>query len=259
MRRLRPLDAALLVTLMPLWALFFALYVNNLVQGRPVYHRYPSAPVGVSAPETADGYPAVSWVWRESGGEATGVAVGDRLLRLGNADLRGVGPLGFVARFYEAVYYSGLPVSLSFLRAGEHREALLGLRPTAVSWQFLPPALGFGVIAVLVLLRLPGSRFARAFFLAGIVLSFVWMIPFFGGPRALTYAWMALWSVSLLVVCSLVLRFLLLFPDEDAPTSARLPAWPWLFAVLGPIGPSMRFGTHSTIGGQYVQSSRTMT
>jgi hypothetical protein len=207
MRRLRPLDVALLVTLVPLWALFFVLYVNNLVQGRSVYNM-PSAPVGVSAPETADGYPTVSWIWRESGWEARGLAIGDRLLRLGNTDLRGVGSLGFVARSYEEVSTSTLPVSISFLRAGEHREALLGLRSTPIPWQLLPLMLGFGVTAVLVLLRLPGSRFARTFFLAGIVYSFTWM-PFSGGPRALIYAWMAVWSVSLLGAVPLGLRLLL--------------------------------------------------
>lgn len=74
MRRLRPLDAALLVMLVPLWVLCFGLYMNKLAHGRPVY-RNPSAPVGVSAPETANGYPAVSWVWSESGWEATGEVV----------------------------------------------------------------------------------------------------------------------------------------------------------------------------------------
>jgi hypothetical protein len=198
-------------------------------------------PLVVSAPENADSYPAVSWIWSEFGWEAPGLAVGDRLLRLGNADLRGVGPLGFVARSYEEVSSSPLPISLSFLRAGERREALLGPLPTAVSWQFLPLTLGFGVTAVLVLLRLPGSRFARAFFLASIVYSFTW-IPFSGEPRALTYAQMAVWSASLLVVLPLGLHLLLLFPDEGAPPSARLPAWPWLFAVFGPIVTSMMFG-----------------
>lgn len=237
MRRLRPLDKALLVTLVPLWTLFFALYVNRLVHGRGVVF----VPLVVSASENADGYPTVSWIWRETGSAAPGLAVGDQLLRLGNADLRGVGPLGFLARSYEEVSSAALPVPISFLRTGEHHETLLGLRSIASSWQFLPFTLGFGVTAILVFLRLPDPRFARAFLLTGLAVSFS-LMPFSGESRALIYTSMALLSVSSLLVFPLGLCLLLLFPDDGPSTSARLPVWPWLFAVSGPIVTSMRFG-----------------
>jgi class 3 adenylate cyclase len=40
----------------------------------------------------------------------------------------------------------------------------------------------------------------------------------------------------------LILRAVLIFPAEVAPAGGRLPWWPWLFAVFGPISSSWIFG-----------------
>jgi class 3 adenylate cyclase len=40
----------------------------------------------------------------------------------------------------------------------------------------------------------------------------------------------------------LILRAVLLFPHEVAPAGGRLPWWPWLFAIFGPVSTSWTFG-----------------
>jgi class 3 adenylate cyclase len=196
--------------------------------------------VVVSAPESADDYPTVRWIWRERGWEAGGLRVGDQLLRLGETDLRGVGPFGFVARVYKDMD-TALRVPVAFVRAGQRREAVLGLPPAFFSWQPVPLTLLFVVLGVLLLLRAPGSRLPRAIFLAHMAYSFRWL-SFYGGPHALTYAWAGVYFISWLVAWPLILRMVLIFPEQGVPTSARMPTWPWLFAVAGPMATSGIFG-----------------
>jgi class 3 adenylate cyclase len=168
------------------------------------------------------------------------LVVGDWLIRLGETDLRGVGSIGFFARVYEEADPK-LQVPVSFLRAGKHGETVLSLFPHPFPWRPSLLTLPFVGIAVLVLLRLPGSRLARMFFLASMAYSFHWTF-FVGGPRVQTYAWVAIVLCSGLLVYPLSLRLVLLFPEEVVPTGARMPIWPWLFAVYGPIVASRMFG-----------------
>ena len=69
MRRLRPLDAALLAILVPLWLACFALHVKEVARGR-----LARVPVFVLAPESADSYPTVRGFWPGTGAEASGLA-----------------------------------------------------------------------------------------------------------------------------------------------------------------------------------------
>jgi class 3 adenylate cyclase len=234
-RRLQPLDAVLLVVLVPLWLGCFALHVNEVARGRLAW-----VPVFVSPPEDTDGYPTVRAFWPGTGAEASGLVIGDRLIRVGEADLRGAGPIGFVAWVYEEVGQD-LRLSVAFVRAGERGEAWLSLHPVSFPWRILPLILGLAVTGVLAFLRAPGSRPARAYFLASVTYSLHWAL-FFGGPRVQTYAWVTVSFCSSLVMFPLVLRTVMLLPEELAPTGARLPAWPWLFAVMGPIWTSGMFG-----------------
>jgi class 3 adenylate cyclase len=235
MRRLRPLDIALLVTLVPLWLGSFALYLQRVVRGD-----LTRVPVFIWAPKDANTYPIVRGFRPGTGAEAVGLRVGDQLLRVGEADLRGVGPLGFVARAYEAAD-AELRVSLVFSREGARRDVLLPLSPLAAPWSTIPLTLGFGITAVLVLLRAPGSRLARAFFLANLVYSLQWTF-FHSGVRLQTYVWAGVFTGASLLMFPLALRAVLLFPEEVVPPGTRLPVWPWLFAVIGPISTSLRFG-----------------
>ena len=98
MRQLRPMYRVLLAVLLPLWAACMVLHLQVSIRGR-----MPSLtllePWVVSAGD--DAYPVVrgfrpgAQVWSEQ------LAAGDRLLRVGEADLRGVGAVGLLARTLE--------------------------------------------------------------------------------------------------------------------------------------------------------------
>ncbi len=235
MRHLRPGDRALFVVLGVLWSFCFALHVNQVVRGR-----LAQVPIWVWASEHMDGYPTVRGFWPGTGVESAGLVVGDRLVRVGTADLQGVGPIGFVARVHEAVG-PDFRVPVSYLRAGEPGEAVLRLEPFNFPWRISPLVLGFAATGMLAVWRAPGSRSAHAYFLASLAYSLHWTM-FFGGPRVQTYAWIVVYFCSSLVMFPFTLRMAMLLPDEIAPAEGRLPAWPWLFALFGPIGISATFG-----------------
>jgi hypothetical protein len=74
-KRLRPLDRALLFILVPLWGCWFALYLNNLSRGRVGF-----LPIVVSVPENPNDYPRVRGFWGEPWGN---LKIGDHLVRIG--------------------------------------------------------------------------------------------------------------------------------------------------------------------------------
>ena len=59
---------------------------------------------------------------------------------------------------------------------------------------------------------------------------------------ALIYAWAGLFSVTLFVFLPLNFRPWQLFPEDAVPAGARLPKWPWLFAIAGLLWIGVMFG-----------------
>jgi class 3 adenylate cyclase len=235
-RRLGRVDRALLFTFLPIWAFWFAFYLNNLIRGRVAV-----LPIYVSAPESPVNYPTLLGFWDVPWG---GLQVGDRLLKVGQADLRGVWPVGFVARKYKETDAS-LHLPLVFLRAGLRNETVLSLRAVPFPWVWAVINVSFVGFAILLLLRKPNSRLIRATFLVMMLLSFRF-IPFAAGareaPLALTYVRAGFDFVSASIVFPLVLRLTYLFPEEAITVDARLPRWPWLFSMAGPIWYGWMFG-----------------
>lgn len=238
MNRLRAADALLLVSLLALWVACTALHVKQLASGQLAW-----VSVYVAAPPDGDGFPTVRGFWPGATRAAHGtLAVGDRLLNVGGADLRGVGPFGFVARTYAAAAdRRDLRIPIAFESRGFARQTTIHLLPVAFPWRMLPLACTVVVTAALVLVRRPGTRVARAFFLLAIAYGLHWTF-FFGGPRPQTYAWMVVFFAASLLMLPLVLRAVLIFPAEVAPAGGRLPWWPWLFAIFGPISLSWMLG-----------------
>lgn len=235
MRRLRPLDRALLFGLLPLWAVCFVLYVGRAAHGRLAW-----VPIAVQAPENPTAYPTVREFLPGAEAKQSGLIVGDQLIRVGEIDLRGVGPFGFVARAYEATG-SDRQVPIVFQREGTLRKTALVLTPIVSSWLFFPLTLGFVIAGVVTLVCEPGSRQARAFFLGSLAYSFHWTF-FFGGSRLQTYAWAAVHFVSALFLLPLILRTAMVFPEKLLLVGSRASLWPWLFAVSAPIIISTVFG-----------------
>jgi class 3 adenylate cyclase len=225
----------LLLVLVPCWVAAFALQVRQVVTGRLAW-----SPVYVSRPASPDGFPVVVGFRSEASPADTGLQLGDRLVRAGSADLRGVGPVGVVARMQEQAD-EALRVPLSYERGGRSGTAILPLVPVDFPWRLIPLTLTFAVVGVLVLLRLPGSPLARTFLLAALSFSFQWTF-FFGGPRIQTYAWTAVLAVSTLLTFPLILKVPMLFPPEVVSKSGRPPRWPWIFSILCPIAFSWVYG-----------------
>lgn len=220
---------------MLLWVICFALHVNQVVRGR-----LARVPVWVWAPESRNSYPTLRGFRPGTEAENSGLVVGDQLVRVGTLDLRGVGRVGFMARVYEEVQQD-LKVPISYVRDGKPGEARLRLNPYNSPWRLFPLILGFAATGVLTFLRAPGSRSARTYFLASLAYSLHWTL-FSGGPRVQTYTWVVVSFFASLVMFPLAVRTAMLLPDELAPANGRLPAWPWLFALFGPVWASAVFG-----------------
>lgn len=238
MRRLRTADAVLLVSLLALWVACAALHVKQVAGGQLAW-----VGVYVAAPASSDGFPTVRGFWPGATRDASGdLAVGDRLLNVGGADLRGVGPFGFVARTYAAAAERHeLRVPLAYEHSGVAGNTTIALVPVAFPWRLLPLTFALVVSGALVLARRPGTRVARAFFLAAVAYGLHWTL-FLGGPRPQSYAWVVVFFCTSLVMLPLILRAVLIFPAEVAPAGGRLPWWPWLFAGSAPISLSWIYG-----------------
>lgn len=237
MRRLKAVDATLLVSLLALWCACTALHVKQVASGRLAW-----VGVYVDAASDAEDYPVVRGFWPgATPEEEAGLEVGDHIRRIGDLDLRGVGPLGFVARAYEAAAaQADGRFTVTYDRGGRVEQSHMALVPVALPWRMLPLTCTLVLTGTLVLLRRPGARIARAFFLVAIFYSLHWTF-FFGGPRLQTYAWAGIFFVASTVMWPLILRVVLVFPAEVAPAGG-MPWWPWLFAIFGPLASGWVFG-----------------
>src|SRR5262245_22302527 len=95
MRRLKPLDFALLAVVLPLWGAWFGLQAFAGFSDRVVWAR-----LGLEPSRVEPGYLTVVGVAPDWPGGAS-LEAGDILLALGDDDLKGVGSAGFLARVAE--------------------------------------------------------------------------------------------------------------------------------------------------------------
>src|SRR3989442_4321220 len=224
------------VSFLPRWLTAFTLHVRQVARGRLAW-------VGVFvASAERDVFPTVTGLWPGDGAQHSSLEVGDRLLRLGDADLRGVGPVGFFALAHEQLARERPEpaVPVVYEHAGERRQTYLPFVPLGVPWRMIPLTSAFVLTGALVLLRRPGVPVARAFFLSAIAFSLHWTL-FFGGRREVTYAWALVFAASSTVMLPLMLRTAAMFPDEAAPEGGP-SRWTWVWALYGPIVTSAFFG-----------------
>jgi class 3 adenylate cyclase len=228
LRRLRPLDKVVLAIWLPIWLAAFGLALSQVVQGRVGYH------LGrVSPGPDREAYPVLQLARGEVEVGEPRPRAGDRLLRVGGADLRGVGRLGFDALAFENTG-PDRRTTLVFERDGQRRETWIELAPPPFGeWDQLSVSLVMATTGLLLLLRAGDSRAARAFAVAFLVLCFGY-IPRFGvGPAEQHYAWVAMRIVTEAFWPPLSLTALLLFPEDSARRSRCVPVWPWFFAANG--------------------------
>jgi len=225
---------ALFAGVFALWLLCFALQFQTVVRGQAF------SSVNVAAPATPDDYPSVTGLVPYVGAEESGLLVGDRLLRVGEADLRGVSPLGV---WLSAAEEGGTNTSVRvvFERGSERRTTDLPLGSAVLFWSFLPLSVVFVATASLLYLRSYQSESARAFAATFMCAGFLFSSQFFGSKLE-SYAGLAVFFVAFSLNQPLWIRALLLFPHDVRPTS-KLARWgPWCLLIVAPLEMSRIFG-----------------
>ena len=217
-------DQVLLSTLLALWLVAFGLQLRAIVltgQAMPPLFAEPAA--------SSDSYPHVGGVWPESGQLAPELRVGDRLIRVGGSDLRGVGYIGFTAR---AVGEAGLALEtpLVFEREGERREIILRLGSPPIPWQRIPVEIACVMSALLVLIGSRGSPMGRTYF-TGVMALAIFVTQFHGVSYAQTFAARSVHNFGGIVGLALILRWVILFPEERSAGRRLDPRWAWAISL----------------------------
>jgi class 3 adenylate cyclase len=235
MRRLRTRDALLLASVILVFASCFLLHLGALLRGDlgwiPVYAE-AAGPEGLG--------PRVAGFWSVDAAGRSGLELGDRLVSVGAQDLRGAGPLGFVARVYGEAR-GALRVPLGYERAGELRQTELALVRVPYPWRTVFVALAFAGLGAAAFWRSRGSRPARFFCLAVVSYALHWCY-FWGGSHGRTFAAVAVFSVAGGLALPFTLRTILTFPEEVARSGRFAALWPWAFLPAGLFNATWAFG-----------------
>jgi class 3 adenylate cyclase len=182
----------------------------------------------------------VQELWSADEAVNSGLAVGDRLLAVGSTDLGSSGPLGFVARVYSEAR-GRLAVPIRFERDHVRHDAILRLIPVPYPWRTTIIAFSFAAIGIMAFWGARGSRPARLFFVSVLFYALHWCY-FWGGPRAQTYAAVAVFLIAPGLAAPFALRTILVFPEEVARFGRWASYWPWLFACTGFFVSTWAFG-----------------
>jgi hypothetical protein len=240
--RLAPLDKALVLILVPLWLICFSLGVRSVVRGG-AHH----AGLGLSV-EDADSYPVLTGDFNPVAHPSdpltqAGLLPGDRLVRMGDADLRGVGTLRFSARSIEEARPDA-SVTLVFERDGARLETSLALVPVSTRRPQLAAAFALAASALLLLLRGQPTPMVRAYFYFAMCWAFMFA---FHQTRREFYAWFAIFVAASSLYFPLAFRFLHRFPDDRPPGGRWHRIWPWFFSVQG-LFVGLAFSSRMAIG-----------
>ncbi len=224
------LDPALV--LFPIWVAYFALHVLG------IFSNGLADPVIFASPPGADGYPRVAGFRNERGADASGLRVGDRLLRVGSQSLRGAGFFEFDAYAIAAqaeAQTSERPadrvVEVEFQRAGVRQLTQLDVRPAAVPWARVPVLIAGAASAMIVIARTPLGSSARRYALA-MMISMLAGTAFKYG--SLLQVQLSHWSLLIWGVLSPLAahRWLSVFPAELSRDRRVDPRWS-LFLAAG--------------------------
>jgi hypothetical protein len=218
-------DQVILAIGLSIWLVCWTLSFRCVVRGTP----YPAIAIARTA---RDAYPVVSGFYPWLPGEASGLRVGDVLVRLGHADLRGLRPVDLVMLVPEEAHGESVPVV--YERSGERRATALPLGSLTALWPSLPSSLVFVVACVLLFVRArPTTPLVRAtaftMLAAGIYLGSNVL-----EPRAAVYPQLVIRDVAASLIGPLALRSLFEFRG-DGPVGALERFAPWLLAVAGPV------------------------
>ncbi len=236
-RKRRSRDVATVALWLAAWVAVFAMGARSVLD----LAAFPS--VYVTAPATAEGYPTLSGFRAHLEGRKSGLEVGDRLVRLDDLDLRGVGPAELFALVMTEVRGRAPRARIVFHRGEERGETSLSLGAARKFWWALPTSVAFAAVAALLRLRAPPSPLVRALFRAFMAAAlFFASTAHASGSRAAVYAAMVVATLSTAALVPLALRAAQLFPRAVPPKGLWARAGPWAFAALGPASMSALYG-----------------
>jgi signal transduction histidine kinase/CheY-like chemotaxis protein len=216
-------DLWLLGTLVPVLLACFALHVQEVRRSG-----LAQLPVWALA-DRAGGPPSVGGYRIETDSRDSGLRPGDRLLRVGDADLRGAGTVEFDARALEETGALGT-ARLVFERDGVRHETTIRPRARPYAWT-RPLVLALGsLLCIAIVLRAPGRPDAQRFALAFLGYAIL-MAQFYGGPAWQTRLSLWIWNLGGPLVGFLLLRWARLFPAELPAQHRSWVGWPWLGAA----------------------------
>lgn len=215
-------DRLLLGILVPVFLVCFALHVHEV-------RRSGLAQLPVWAlPGPEGGPPIVGGDRVETDSSGSGLLPGDRLLRVGETNLRGAGYVEFDALALEAVGAGEAP--LVFERDGVRYQTTIRARPRPYAWS-RPLVIATGaLLCVVIVLRAPGRPDAQRFALAMIGYAIL-MSQFYGGPAWKSRISLWIWNGAGPIVAFLLLRWARLFPAEVPKAARAWWGWPWVGAI----------------------------
>ncbi len=221
--RLSRKDWLLLATLVPLFVVVLGAHVWES-------HRAGLAQLPVFAKWNPGDYPEVGGYRLETDSSGSGLEIGDRLIRLGDRDLRGQGYIGFQA-IGLARTQPGNPAPLVFERDGVRREITIESRPHPLPFSRVPLLLLMVGMSVWLLIRAPGQPDVQLFCLLFMTYA-IGQAHFYGGPEWQSRAAQIVWTIFSVVALFLGPAWARIFPSE-VPEERRVPkAVPWIYAGL---------------------------
>ncbi|MEE8165776.1 MAG: adenylate/guanylate cyclase domain-containing protein, partial [Myxococcota bacterium] len=229
-----PLDRALLLLFGSIWVVLFGLHTVYAVTGRLAE---PS--VYVAVPENPDGFPIVRSLRIGAPAKSSGLEPGDELLRIGDNDLRGIGPIRFFALAMEAMGPDQRS-RVAYRRGGETDELWLQYTPLPLPIRFFFVSVSLAATALVLIARAPRNRQAIAIFRALFLMSLAFLRPW-SGPVALTYLWMGMAVCFAPFFAPLTILAVRSF-RESANENVFSKVWPWVFVPVAPMYLSGIFG-----------------
>ncbi|MEZ4279815.1 MAG: ATP-binding protein [Myxococcota bacterium] len=210
--RLDRRDGWLLAVTIPLFVAAVGLHVKESL-------RTGLAQLPVFAAWHPGEYPRVGGFRLETDSNGSGLELGDRLIRIAERDLRGVGYVGFQA-IGLARTTPGHPTELEFERDGVRHVVALEARPHPAPWARLPTLLLTAGVATLLLLRAPNRADARRFYACFMTYA-IGQAHFYGGPPWQTWAAQIVWSIGSVLMIFFLMEWVRNFPPE-LPIARRL-------------------------------------
>jgi class 3 adenylate cyclase len=220
-------EQILLAGFLVLWLVCWGLSARSIIGGA----RYPALITG--RPEHADAYPVVTGFLSWLPGETAGIVVGDRLVRVGGADLRGVTPVGLVPIVVDAAR-GRHEVPVVFNHDGAEHETSLPVGSMAVLWPSLPSSLAFVLTGVLLLVRArPPTPSTRAVALTLLVNGFTLAVNFI--EPGLIHMNLVLRTIAASLVGPIAMRAMFVFMGDAVRPGRLARLAPWLLAFVGPL------------------------